>query len=170
MLKPVDIDNYTFKKAAIGGYDVDSVEDFMEQLSEDYATIYESYEESESKIKDLEKQIEELQKNEVINSIKEDEEVVEEGIVEVLETEREEKSAVSMDEIETIKKNALIEAEEIIEQATAAAKQNVKEIELEIKQKQKEFENVKKEVQMFNIRFEAMLQTQLKILKTKETK
>ena len=50
MLKPVDIDNYVFKKAKIGGYDVDSVEDFMEILSEDYETLFTSYEESKEKI------------------------------------------------------------------------------------------------------------------------
>ena len=40
MLTPVDIENKVFKKAKIGGYDIDDVEDFLEKIIEDYETLY----------------------------------------------------------------------------------------------------------------------------------
>lgn len=166
MLKPVDIDNYVFKKAKIGGYDVDSVEDFMEILSEDYETLYTSYEESKVKIEALTNELETLKASKAEKI--EDAELPQDELATVVPEQV--KETATLDEIETIKKNALIEAEEIIAKATAASKESVKEIEDEIKAKQKEFDELKKEVQMFKIKFEAMLQTQLKILKTKETK
>ena len=36
MLTPTEIDNKTFKKAAIGGYDVNDVEAFLEKVITDY--------------------------------------------------------------------------------------------------------------------------------------
>ena len=40
MLTPIDIDNKTFKKAKIGGYDINDVEDFLVKVMEDYETLY----------------------------------------------------------------------------------------------------------------------------------
>ena len=40
MLTPVDIENKVFKKAKIGGYDIDDVEDFLEKIIDDYETLY----------------------------------------------------------------------------------------------------------------------------------
>ncbi|MEG2712074.1 MAG: DivIVA domain-containing protein [Clostridia bacterium] len=159
MLKPADIDNYVFKKTRLGGYDVDSVEDFMEQLSEDYETVYKELDEYKDKANLLSQELEESRN--FVPEIKQ--EVKEEVCVEKTAT-------IPADEIEAIKNNALIEAEEIIKKATELSKESVKEVEQQIKEKEKEFDDLKKEVQMFKIKFEAMLQTQLKILKTPETK
>ena len=40
MLTPVDIENKMFKKVKIGGYDINEVEDFLEQLIVDYENLF----------------------------------------------------------------------------------------------------------------------------------
>ena len=39
MLTPTDIENKVFKKAAIGGYDVNDVELFIEKILDDYEAL-----------------------------------------------------------------------------------------------------------------------------------
>lgn len=40
MLTPVDIENKIFKKVKIGGYDINEVEDFLEEIIVDYESLY----------------------------------------------------------------------------------------------------------------------------------
>ena len=40
MLTPQDITNQAFQKAVFGGYDMASVDDFLDQLTEDYTALY----------------------------------------------------------------------------------------------------------------------------------
>ena len=40
MLTPNDIENKVFKKSKMKGYDIDDVEDFLEQLLADYEALY----------------------------------------------------------------------------------------------------------------------------------
>ena len=40
MLTPADIENKVFKKAKIGGYDINDVEDFLEKLIVDYEAVF----------------------------------------------------------------------------------------------------------------------------------
>ena len=40
MLTPVDIENKVFKKVKIGGYDINEVEDFLEEVIVDYENLY----------------------------------------------------------------------------------------------------------------------------------
>ena len=40
MLTPLDIDNKTFKKTKLGGYDINDVEDFLITVMDDYEKLY----------------------------------------------------------------------------------------------------------------------------------
>ena len=40
MLTPQQIQDISFEKALFGGYDMDSVDDILEPLTEDYVTLY----------------------------------------------------------------------------------------------------------------------------------
>ena len=64
MFTPQQIDQISFSKAAFGGYDMRSVDEFLEPLTEDYVTLYKENALLKSKMKVLVSKLEEYRKNE----------------------------------------------------------------------------------------------------------
>ena len=59
MLTPQDIREKVFEKAVFGGYDMAAVDDFLEEVSNDYASLYKENTVLKSKIKVLVEKVEE---------------------------------------------------------------------------------------------------------------
>lgn len=64
MLTPQQIEEISFKKAAFGGYDTQSVDDFLEPLTQDYITLYKENALLKSKMRVLVAKLEEYRENE----------------------------------------------------------------------------------------------------------
>lgn len=64
MFTPQQIDQISFNRAAFGGYDMQSVDEFLEPLTEDYVTLYKENALLKSKMKVLVNKLEEYRKNE----------------------------------------------------------------------------------------------------------
>lgn len=64
MLTPQDIRDKQFVKAVFGGYDMATVDDFLEELTEDYAALYKENAILKSKIKVLVEKVEEYRATE----------------------------------------------------------------------------------------------------------
>ena len=64
MFTPQQIDQISFSKTAFGGYDIRSVDEFLEPLTEDYVTLYKENALLKSKMKVLVSKLEEYRKNE----------------------------------------------------------------------------------------------------------
>ena len=64
MLTPQQIDEISFNKAKFGGYDMASVDAFLEPLTEDYVTLYKENALLKSKMRTLVEKLEECRKNE----------------------------------------------------------------------------------------------------------
>ncbi len=64
MFTPQQIDQISFKRATFGGYDMTSVDEFLEPLTEDYVTLYRENGLLKSKMKVLVTKLEEYRKNE----------------------------------------------------------------------------------------------------------
>ena len=64
MFTPQQIDQISFSRAAFGGYDMQSVDEFLEPLTEDYVTLYKENALLKSKMKVLVSKLEEYRKNE----------------------------------------------------------------------------------------------------------
>ncbi len=64
MLTPQQIQEISFEKALFGGYDMDSVDDFLEPLTDDYITLYKENSVLKSKMRILVDKIEEYRKHE----------------------------------------------------------------------------------------------------------
>ena len=64
MLTPQDIQNKEFAKAVFGGYDMASVDDFLEQLTEDYSALYKDNQLLKGKLKVLVEKVEEYRSTE----------------------------------------------------------------------------------------------------------
>lgn len=59
MLTPQQIQDISFEKALFGGYDMDSVDDILEPLTEDYVTLYKENSVLKSKMRILVEKLEE---------------------------------------------------------------------------------------------------------------
>ena len=64
MFTPQQIDEIAFDKAVFGGYDMQSVDEFLEPLTEDYVTLYKENALLKSKMRVLVEKLEEYRRNE----------------------------------------------------------------------------------------------------------
>lgn len=64
MFTPQQIDEISFDKAVFGGYDMNSVDEFLEPLTEDYVTLYKENALLKSKMRVLVEKLEEYRSNE----------------------------------------------------------------------------------------------------------
>ena len=64
MFTPKQLDEITFSKAMLGGYDMNSVDKFLEPLTNDYVTLYNENNHLKSKMRVLVKKLEEMRRNE----------------------------------------------------------------------------------------------------------
>lgn len=143
MLTPVDIDNKTFKKTKIGGYDIADVEDFLVKVMEDYEFLYKENSELKEKLYSIENSVSYYKS-------------IEDGINKTVEN--------AQSSADDIKAAAQKEAERIKQQAEADAKNNLESLKMEIAKKEFELEEKKKQMQIYRIKVSSMLEAQLKIL------
>ena len=142
MLTPLDIENIRFQKA-VRGYNVDEVDDFLDQLSADYEKIYkeniELKENIESSKRELEhyKSIEHTLQNTLI---------------------------MAQSASEDIKKIAQQKAEQIIKDAESNVKDSVSELAKQEFELRIKMEDTKKQFDMYKARMEALLISQLELL------
>ncbi|MBR1883509.1 MAG: DivIVA domain-containing protein [Clostridia bacterium] len=198
MLTPVDIENKMFKKVKIGGYDINEVEDFLEELIVDYEALYkenfelkdklEKSEETENYYSTLErgvsKTIENSQKaaddikdKAMLESeqIKSEAELEAKRIIDDAKMEKDRLITDAKEEAEKIKEEASKmkeetekEVDEIKEKSSKKINMGAEEIKLEIRAKELELEKIKKEMQIYKIKVKSMLEAQLEILNDEE--
>lgn len=139
MLTPLDIQNKEFKKA-FRGYSEDEVDEFLDQIMIDYEKLYKENAELKEKIEktqdqmDKYKNIEETLKNTLI---------------------------VAQSSAEEVRSNATKKSELIIEEAEQRAKEILQNSRLEVEKVKQEYEDVKKQMQIFKTRYKTLLQSQL---------
>lgn len=147
MLTPNDIENKVFKKAKMKGYDIDDVEDFLEQLLADYEVLYKENAEIKDKFNAMQESISYYKS-------------VEEGINKTIEN--------AQSTADNMKEVAKREAETIKQEAEADARRHIEELNNEIRRKEELLEDKKKQMQIYRIRVSSMLEAQLKILNEDE--
>lgn len=147
MLTPNDIENKVFKKSKMKGYDIDDVEDFLEQLLADYEVLYKENAEIKDKFNAMQESISYYKS-------------VEEGINKTIEN--------AQSTADNMKEVAKREAETIKQEAEADARRHIEELNNEIRRKEELLEDKKKQMQIYRIRVSSMLEAQLKILNEDE--
>lgn len=143
MLTPADVENRVFKKAKIGGYDINDVEDFLEKLIVDYEAVFKEVTELKDKCENLQESVKYYKS-------------LEQGIEQSINN--------AKDEAEKIKERAVGEAAEIRERKEKEYKNRIDELDLEVKKKEYDLEEIKKEMQIYKIKVKSMLEAQIKIL------
>ena len=137
MFTPHQIDQISFKKAAFNGYDIKSVDELLEPLTEDYITLYKENALLKSKMRVLVAKLEEYRKNEssmkdaIVNAQKTCDKMVKEAEAKCTQMLTDANAAAALNA-----KNAdsLIAAEEArVEEAKRAAAAKIEEIQEQIR-------------------------------------
>ena len=144
MLTPLDIENKKFSKQMMSGYSVDEVDEFLDEITADYEKLYKESAEAKNKIEDMQedmakyKNIENTLNNTLIMA------------------------QTAADDVKNLAKQ---QAEAILHEAQANAKQAVAELEQDIVMKQKELEELQKQFDVYKAKMESLLISQLELLK-----
>lgn len=144
MLTPLDIENKKFSKQRMSGYSVDEVDEFLDEITADYEKLYKESAEAKNKIEDMQedmakyKNIENTLNNTLIMA------------------------QTAADDVKNLAKQ---QAEAILNEAQANAKQAVAELEQDIVMKQKELEELQKQFDVYKAKMESLLISQLELLK-----
>ena len=144
MLTPLDIENKKFSKQMMSGYSVDEVDEFLDEITADYEKLYKESAEAKNKIEEMQedmakyKNIENTLNNTLIMA------------------------QTAADDVKNLAKQ---QAEAILNEAQANAKQAVAELEQDIVMKQKELEELQKQFDVYKAKMESLLISQLELLK-----
>ena len=144
MLTPLDIENKTFNKQIMSGYNVDEVQNFMNELLRDYEKLYKENIEYKDKIDML---------NQGIQQYKSIEDTLQNALV------------VAQGTAESVKQNAKAEADNIIKEAELNALKSVDDINKQVVEKRLQLDETKKQFDVYKAKMEALLISQLEILK-----
>ena len=144
MITPLDIENKKFAKQMMNGYNVDEVDDFLDELTLDYGKLYKENAE-------LKAQREELDSN--VGKYKNIENTIQNTLIMAQKT---------ADEVQEVAKK---QAEQIVKDAEFQTKNSVEELNTQILLKQKELEDLKKQFDVYKAKMESLLISQLELLK-----
>ena len=146
MLTPLDIENKRFSKT-IKGYNVDEVDDFLDQVTLDYERLYKENAELRNQIDENKKDLEHYRK-------------VEHTLQNTL--------VMAQTTAEDIKANAQSRAEQIIRDAQSEAKRATEEITKQEFDIRKRTEELKRQFGVYKAKMEALLISQLELLQDKD--
>lgn len=144
MLTPLDIENKRFSKQVMNGYNVNEVDDFLDELTLEYEKLYKENAELKQKREEL---------GTDVDKYKDIENTLKSTLVMAQKT---------ADEVTAVAKE---QAEQIIKDAEFSAKSSVEELNSQIMLKQKEFEDLKKQFDVYKAKMESLLISQLELLK-----
>ena len=144
MITPLDIENKKFAKQMMNGYNVDEVDDFLDELTLDYGKLYKENAELKAKREELDSNV---------GKYKNIENTIQNTLIMAQKT---------ADEVQEVAKK---QAEQIVKDAEFQAKNSVEELNTQILLKQKELEDLKKQFDVYKAKMESLLISQLELLK-----
>ena len=144
MITPLDIENKKFSKQMMNGYSVEEVDEFLDDLTVDYEKVYKSNTELKHRVDELEASLEHYK---------------------TIETTLQSTLVMAQNTAEEVKEVARQQAEQIIREAEGNARKSVDELGQEILIKKKEMEDMKKQFDVYKAKMEALLISQLELLK-----
>ncbi len=144
MVTPLDIENKKFSKKALNGYNPEEVDDFLDEVVKDYETLFRQASDDKSRIEELKEKL---------------------GHYNKIENTLQDTLVMAQSAAEEVKKAAEKQAEQIINEAEAKAKESSVEIDQEIADKKKELENLQKQFDVYKAKMESLLISQLELIK-----
>lgn len=144
MLTPLDIENKKFSKQIMNGYNVDEVDDFLDEIGVDFAK-------KQKEVNEASKKIEEL--NASLEHYKNIEETLQNTLL------------MAQSTAEEVKNIAKQKADQIVTDAKAISQKEVDFIQNQILMKKKELEDVQKQFDIYKAKMESLLISQLELIK-----
>lgn len=142
MITPLEIQNIEFKKS-LRGYKEDDVDEFLDRVLVDFERLY-------NENSELKEKLEEMNNN--IGKYKNIEETLKRTLI------------VAQNAADELRSNSMKEAELIIQEAKQKIRDMNADANREIKKLQIEYEEVRKEMQIFKTRFKTLLEAQLELV------
>ena len=143
MITPLDIENKKFSKQMVNGYNVDEVDEFLDEITADYEKLYKEN-------KALKDNAEELHND--VGQYKDIESTLQNTLIIAQKT---------ADEVQNVAKK---QAEQIIKDAEYQAKTKLDEINTQLMIKEKELDELKKQFSVYKAKMESLLISQLELI------
>lgn len=144
MITPLDIENKKFSKQMMNGYSVEDVDDFLDDLSVDYAKVYKELSELKGKVEELENSIEKY-KN--------------------IEGTLQNTLLMAQTTAEEVKNVAKQQADQIVADAKSSVQDSVNKLNQELVAKEQQKEELTKQFDVYKAKMESLLISQLELLK-----
>ena len=144
MITPLDIENKKFSKQVMNGYNVEEVDDSLDDLTVDYTKNYKETTELKAKVEELEKSLEHYK-------------TIEDTLQNTL--------LMAQKTAEDVKNVAKQQADQIINEAKGTAQKQADNLDNEIIAKKKELEDIKKQFDIYKAKMESLLISQLELIK-----
>ena len=155
MITPLDIENVKFSKQMMNGYNVDEVDDFLDEVMEAYEANY-------KELATLRPKVDEL--NSALERYKNIESTLQNTLVMAQSTADEVKN-VAKQQADQIISDAQREAENIIRSSKESALRAVEELEQQIRMKEQQYNEAKKQFDIYKAKMEALLISQSELIK-----
>ena len=144
MITPLDIENKKFTKQMVNGYNVDEVDEFLDEITTDYEKLYKEN-------KELKENAEALHND--VGQYKNIESSIQNTLIIAQKT---------ADEIQNVAKQ---KAEQIVKDAEYQSKSKLDELNTQIMIKEKEIDELKKQFSVYKANMESLLISQLELIK-----
>lgn len=144
MLTPLDIENKKFSKQIMNGYNVEEVDDFLDEIGVDYAKKQKEVNEASKKIEELNASLEHYKS---------------------IEGTLQNTLLMAQSTAEEVKNIAKQKADQMVNDAKAETQKEVDLLQNQIIMKKKELEDVQKQFDIYKAKMESLLISQLELIK-----
>ena len=155
MITPLDIENKKFNKQMMNGYNVEEVDDFLDQLVEDYGKNYKDLATMTSKVEEL---------TNSLNHYKNIETTLQNTLV-MAQTTAEEVKNVAKQQSEQIINEAKKQADDMLKISKEDSRKTLNNLEEQIRIKEKELDDMKKQFDIYKAKMESLILSQLELIK-----
>ncbi len=144
MLTPLDVENKRFSKQMMNGYNVEEVDDFLDEIGADYAQKNRELQEKDKQLEDLKKEIEKYKS---------------------LESTLQNTLVMAQSTAEEVKNVAKQQADQLLADAKSSAEREAIELEQKATLKRRELESLQKQFDIYKAKMESLLISQLELIK-----
>ena len=144
MLTPLDVENKRFSKQMMNGYNVEEVDDFLDEIGADYAQKNRELQEKDRQLGELKNEIEKYKS---------------------LESTLQNTLVMAQSTAEEVKNVAKQQADQLLAEAKQTAQRDVNNLEQKVLLKRKELENLQKQFDIYKAKMESLLISQLELIK-----
>ena len=144
MITPLDIENKKFSKQMVNGYNVEEVDEFLDEITTDY-------EHKCREVSDKDKQIAQLEKD--LAHYRTIESTLQNTLI------------IAQSAADEVKNNAKKQADQIVRDAEGTAKQSLENLNQSIILKKREIDEMEKNFEIYKAKMESLLISQLELIK-----